>query len=271
MQLPPYSLLVTIPHSGEKVPPQAPWLKTLPEEILMCDVDRYVDFLYEPALSKWHIPFAKTEWHRYAGDLNRLPEDVDAGTVEGASHPAGLHRRGFLWAITTYNHILMPRPISSQGHRELVELIYEPFHASVRKLYENYEKEGRKKIFHIDAHSMPSVGTKEHRDPGELRADIVVSDCHGKSCDPRFRDLVIAAYAVAGFKVGFNWPYFGGRVSEQYGKPSQNHHVIQVEMNRNLYMDEVTKKLRPVEAQKIQTKVELALAYICKYLPELQG
>lgn len=271
MQLPPCSLLVTIPHSGEKVPPQAFWLNGLAEEILMCDVDRYVDFLYEPSLHKLHIPYVKTEWHRYAGDLNRLPEDVDAATVSGSPHPPGLHRRGFLWAITTYNHPLMSRPVTSEVHQELVKLIYEPFHASVRKLYENYESAGRKKVFHIDAHSMPSVGTKEHRDPGERRADIVVSDCHGKSCDPRFRDLVIAAYTIAGFKVAYNWPYFGGRVTEQYGDPARNHQAIQVEMNRDLYMDEASKKLKPLEAQKIQAKVEFALKYICEHLLDLQG
>ncbi|HEY8269280.1 MAG TPA: N-formylglutamate amidohydrolase [Pseudobdellovibrionaceae bacterium] len=270
MQLPPYSLLVTIPHSGEKVPPQAPWLKSLPEEILMCDVDRYVDFLYEPSLQKLHLPYVKTEWHRYAGDLNRLPEDVDAGSVEGHINPAGMHRRGFLWTITTYNNQLMSKPVSVKTYRELVELIYEPFHARVRKLYENFEREGRTKVFHIDAHSMPSVGTAEHRDPGERRADIVVSDCHGQSCDPQFRDLVIAAYVVAGFKVAYNWPYFGGRLSEHYGRPAQRHHAIQVEMNRGLYMDETTKKLKSAEAQKIQAKVELALSYICQQMLNLQ-
>jgi N-formylglutamate deformylase len=133
--LPDYSLLVTIPHSGENIPPQATWLKTLPEEILMCDVDRFVDVLYEPALQKLQIPSAKTEWHRYAGDLNRGPEDVDAGTVFGNLTAAGTHRRGFLWGITTLNQSLLPAPVSSAVHQELVQLIYEPFHRSVRKLY----------------------------------------------------------------------------------------------------------------------------------------
>ena len=270
MQLPASSLLVTIPHSGEKIPPQAGWLNSLPEEILMCDVDRYVDRLYEPALQKLKLPYAKTEWHRYAGDLNRIPEDVDAGSVLGNSNAAGTNRRGFLWSITTYNQTLMPAAIDAKTHQELVQLIYEPFHASVRKLYETYETAGRKKVFHIDAHSMPSVGTKEHRDPGEHRAEIVVSDCHGKSCDPKFRDLVIAAYVTAGFRVGYNWPYFGGRVSEQYGDPAKNHHAIQVELNRALYMDEKTKKLKSDEAQKVQAKIEKALTYITEQLPDLQ-
>src|SRR5688572_4579226 len=94
-------LFVTIPHSGEKIPPQTPWLQSLPEEILMCDVDRYVDFLYEPALANLKIPAAKTEWHRYAADMNRLPEDVDSASVTGHKNPIGSFGRGFHWSITT--------------------------------------------------------------------------------------------------------------------------------------------------------------------------
>ncbi|HEY1079626.1 MAG TPA: N-formylglutamate amidohydrolase [Bdellovibrio sp.] len=255
-------LIVTIPHSGEKVPPQTPWLKALPEEILMCDVDRYVDFLYEPSLQRLQIPYIKTEWHRYAADLNRIPEDVDASSVSGNPTPAGTHGRGFHWVITTYKHQLMSEPMSLQAHNELVELIYKPFHEGIRKLYSDLHEKGHKKTFHIDAHSMPSVGTSEHRDPGEQRADIVVSDSKGKSCDPRFKDLVIAAYVTAGFKVGYNWPYFGGRVTEQYGVPARDQHTLQVEMNRALYMDEKTKKLKPDEAKKIQEKVLFAMSYI---------
>ncbi|MNK96018.1 N-formylglutamate amidohydrolase [compost metagenome] len=262
-------LIVTIPHSGEKVPPQTPWLNTLPEEVLMCDVDRYVDFLYEPTLKKLEIPFVKTEWHRYAADLNRIPDDVDASSVEGNATAAGTHNRGFHWVITTYKTQVMPGPMSKKAHDELVTLIYEPFHASIRKLLSNLHAQGFKKTFHIDAHSMPSVGTSEHRDPGERRADIVVSDSKGKSCDPKFRDLVIAAYVTAGFKVGYNWPYFGGRVTEQYGDPNRNQHTLQVEMNRSLYMDEQTKKLKTSEAKDVQEKVRKALEYIYANLPSL--
>lgn len=262
-------LLVTIPHSGEKIPPQTPWLNKLPEEILMCDVDRYVDFLYEPFLQKLKIPFVKTEWHRYAADMNRVPEDVDASSVEGNTNKTGMHSRGFHWVMTTYKQPLMEKPMSLQSHNELVKLVYEPFHAGIRDLYQSLHQQGHKKTYHIDVHSMPSVGTTEHRDPGEHRADIVVSDSKGKSCDPRFKDLVIAAYVTAGFKVAYNWPYFGGRVTEQYGDPARGQHTLQVELNRELYMDEKTKKLKPEEAKEIQNKIFFALNYIQKNLPQI--
>ena len=258
---------VTIPHSGENVPDLAPWLKKLPETVLMSDVDRFVDRLYEPALQSLAIRYEKTEWHRYAVDLNRIPSDVDADAVIDSLNPSGKHSDGYHWVKTKSELQLMPQPITLDVHQKLTTLIFDPFHKNVRGHY-SYFKAKHKNIFHIDAHSMPSLGTRMHKDPGQLRADIVVSDCHGKSCDKNFRDLVIAAYAIAGFKVGYNWPYAGGRVTETYGKPKEGQHAIQVELNRNLYMDEATKKLKP-EADAVKIKIQTALAYIKTELPNL--
>ena len=252
---------VTMPHSGEKIPEKCTWLHNLKEEILMCDVDRFIDVLCEPALTKLNIPSHKTEWHRYAVDLNRIPSDIDAGSVQGSQNPLGSFNRGYHWVVSTYNDILMPHPISQEFHQELTDLIYTPFHARVRELYAGFKNQGFDKVYHIDAHSMPSLGTRMHKDPGERRADIVISDSLGKSCSKEFRDLVIVAYVTAGFKVGYNWPYMGGRLTEQYGQPEKGQHTIQVELNRALYMDEVTKKLKP-EHVEVQKKILQALSYV---------
>ena len=261
------NFMVTIPHSGEEVPDETPWLKVLPEEILMCDVDRYVDKLYEPALKTLEIPSVKTNWHRYAGDLNRLAEDVDAGSVVGHATAAGPHLRGFHWVITTTEAKLMPQPMSLETHEKLVKKIYDPFHKQVQGLAGRLMKEN-KVVYHLDAHSMPSVGTKQHRDPGQQRADIVVSDSLGKSCSAAFKDLVIKSYQDAGFQVGYNWPYMGGRLTEQYGKPAEHHHTIQVELNRALYMDEKTKKLKDSHVA-VQAQILKALESLLEHLPNL--
>lgn len=261
--------LVSIPHSGEQIPDQTPWLKSLPEEILMCDVDRYVDRLYEQSLKSLDIPMVKTQWHRYAVDLNRIPQDVDSLSVEGNTNKAGQHNRGFHWYVTTLGHKLFDKPLSQKTHQELVELIYQPFHRDVKQTYARFKS--FKNIYHLDAHSMPSLGTSMHRDPGQKRAEIVISDCDGTSCSEEYKDLVIAAYVTAGFKVGYNWPYAGGRVTEQYGQPKQGHHAIQVELNRELYMDEKTKQYKAPEADIVQKKIFKALNYIKSHLPHLNG
>lgn len=259
---------VSIPHSGEQIPEHTPWLSNLSEAILMSDVDRYVDYLYEPALQALKIPSEKTQWHRYAVDLNRVPSDVDADSIIGHSNPSGKHSDGYHWVKTKNEVPLMPVPISFDTHQKLTELIYEPFHKSLRNHYDIFLSHGHKNVFHIDAHSMPSVGTRMHKDPGQRRADIVISDCLGRSCIPAFRDLVIAAYAISGFKVGYNWPYVGGRVTEVYGQPDKGQQAIQVELNRSLYMDEATKKLKP-DADQVQKKILHALTYIKSELPKL--
>ena len=259
---------VTMPHSGEKIPDLAPWLKQLPEKVVMADVDRYIDQLYEPALQSLLIPFEKTEWHRYAVDLNRIPSDIDCQSVQGNLNKAGTHSEGYHWVQTKQGERLMPSPMTLETHEKLTELIYEPFHKGIRKHYELYKSRGHKNVFHLDAHSMPSLGTNNHRDPGETRAEIVISDCLEVSCHKAFRDLVIVAYVKAGFKVGYNWPYLGGRVTEVYGNPFNHQHAIQVELNRNLYMDEVTKKIKP-EAESVKVKIRAALAYIKSELPNL--
>lgn len=255
-------LLITIPHSGEQVPGQTPWLKNLPEPVLMSDVDRYVDLLYEPTVKKLGLPLVKTEWHRYAADLNRFPEDVDATSVLGHANKAGSFTRGFHWVKTFEGATLMTEPMPLLAHQELVGLVYDPFHAAVANEVERLRKAGVKRLFHIDAHSMPSKGTSEHRDPGELRADIVVSDVSGKSSMPEFVDLVISSYTRAGFKVAYNWPYLGGRMTERYGKPETEHHTVQVELNRARYMDEASKKLLEKESQQAILKIDKALTRI---------
>jgi N-formylglutamate deformylase len=252
---------ITMPHSGEKIPAHCDWLVGLPEDILMCDVDRYIDVLYQPALLNLNIRSEKTEWHRYAVDLNRIPTDIDESSVVGNKNPKGQFERGYHWVVTTKNNQLMKKPISEKMHHELTELIYNPFHELVRAQFDFFKKQKHNKVFHLDAHSMPSVGTKMHKDPGQKRADVVISDSLGKSCDPRFRDIVIAAYVTAGFKVGYNWPYMGGRLTEQYGRPELGQHTIQVELNRELYMNEETKKINPNYVE-VQIKIEKALAKI---------
>lgn len=259
---------ISIPHSGERVPDLTPWLKGLPETLLMSDVDRFVDVLYAPALEALQIPHQKTEWHRYAVDLNRIPEDVDAASVRGALKPAGTHSDGYHWVMTKNAEVLMTQPMSLENHQALTSLIYEPFHAGIREHYKNFRSQGARQTFHLDVHSMPSVGTALHRDPGERRAEVVISDCLGKSCHRSYRDLVIAAFTTAGFKVGYNWPYMGGRVTEQYGRPESGQQVLQVELNRAVYMDEKTKQLLP-EYKTVQKKILSALTYIKSELPKL--
>ena len=51
-------------------------------------------------------------------------------------------------------------------------------------------------------------------------------------------DCADALLRARGHQVARNKPYAGGFITEHYGNPSAGLHVIQVEINRALYMDE---------------------------------
>ncbi len=253
---------VTIPHSGEDVPPEASWLQGFPEETLFRDVDRYVDRLYEPALTARQIPSIVARFHRYAVDLNRVPADVDQDSVQGSVNPSGTFPLGFHWVQTTYGERLMKTPISKALHQQLCDRYFDPFHQKVREQFALFFKQGASQVFHLDAHSMPSKGTAAHRDSGNERPQIVVSDQDGASCRREYVELVRAAYEAAGFQVAYNWPYKGGRITQVYGQPSRGQHTLQVEMNRSLYMNEESKALRIDLAAGVQKQLDHALNQI---------
>lgn len=241
-----FKLFLTSPHSGEQIPDEVTWLSSHPEQVVMCDVDRYVDQLYIPVAQELGLPIICAKWHRYFSDANRLPDDVDQSTVEGAAHAAGTFPSGLIWQRTTMGDVLVKTPISKDLYQSILDKYYSEFHNAVRDKYAQYFKNPEvKKVYQIDLHSMPSVGEPTgqiHRDPGETRKEIVVSDQKGESADSQFVQLIIESYSQAGFEVGYNWPYFGGRVTQTYGKPQLGQHCVQVELRRDLYMDQKTKQ-----------------------------
>ncbi len=256
-------LFVTIPHSGEWIPESATWLKGRDPLLLLSDVDRFVDRLYHPALETHGIPKVVALCHRYVVDLNRLPEDVDQESVQGAIAKPGTHTTGFHWVRTMKGETLMAAPIPLALHQNLVAEHFVPFHEQVRSLYVEQHRRNSGPVYHLDLHSMPSLGTSGHRDEGQMRAEVVISDQDGRSCLADFTALVVEAFEkIGGFQVALNWPYKGGRITQTYGAPEINNNCLQVELNRKIYMSETSKEWREDSAPQVQQRLTKVLGYI---------
>lgn len=259
-------LFITIPHSGRKIPPEAFWLKSLSPSILFCDVDAFVDELYEPAVKQLNLTVFFFPWLRYAVDANRFPEDRTCHTVEGSAFrlsqgaPSEIH-----WHKTTRGELLIKKPLSKRQHQQLIDKYYTPFHRKIQEEFQRRKKKG--KAYLLDLHSMPSVGKDFHKDTGQKRAQIVIGDRKGRSSENRFLELVLSSYKEAGFEVALNRPYQGGRITEFYGSPNEGRNTLQVEVNRSLYMDEKTGQKSP-SFKVVQKQLNEALIRIVK---ELKG
>lgn len=70
------------------------------------------------------------------------------------------------------------------------------------------------------------------------------------------------SYQQSGFQVAYNWPYVGGGITQMYGDPNNDFHTIQVELNRDLYMDEKTKKLKGDKLEGMQKQLAKAMSLI---------
>ena len=56
---------------------------------------------------------------------------------------------------------------------------------------------------------------------------------------------VEGAFQEAGLRVARNAPFAGAYIAQAYGRPTVLQHVVQVEIDRSLYMDEARIELRP--------------------------
>ena len=262
-------LIASIPHAGEKVAEEAYWLKDLPEITLMYDVDRFVDQMYQKALEQCEIPTVMTHWHRYVVDCNRWPGDIDEDSVEGAKNPSGSHPTGLHWRLTTAGFPLMKTAIKFDLHQLILKKYYYEFFQKIDNLYDHLQKQGAEKIYHLNLHSMPSLGTSAHRDPGQLRADIVIGNEDGKTASTEWTMQVCEAYKNQGFSVSLNRPYKGGTDVEKYGHPQNGHEALMIELNRKLYMDESTKQLLPEKAEPVKKRLQKVIADIHTNIADL--
>ncbi len=233
-------LIVEIPHAGLHVPVQF-----LPDLLASAraigrDADLHVDELYAAAhLEGASVLVARTS--RYVVDLNRAEDDIDAQSVVGG--PDAHSPRGVVWHHTSEGDRALAAPLRSEAFEERLREVYRPYHARLLGLIEQKKARFGCAVV-LAAHSMPSLARVSNAERPNLRADVVPGSLGRSSADARFIDLVDEHARAAGWSVAHDDPYRGGFTTRHYGRPSQGVHVVQVELARRLYMDEVTFRRR---------------------------
>lgn len=255
------AFFITLPHSGEDIPSECDWLMKLDPIIQKQDLDLYVDQLYSPVIEELNIPSVVAKVSRYVVDLNRNVSDIESLSVENSDNDIGkFHKKGLHWVETTRGEAILNSPHSEEFHSKLVERYYTPWHEEVASTYSGFDDSKEK--FQLDCHSMPSQGTAAHSDPGKQRPEVVISDYLGKSSCSEYLDLVVKAFKGKFADVAVNDPYIGGGITARYGNPSIKQHCLQIELRRNLYMNEDTKAIIPESFSLLQEKLSCVLREI---------
>ncbi len=244
-EIPVAPFVLCSPHSGRTYPRSFVDLSRLSPLSLRKSEDCFVDDLFAP-VAAIGVPLIAARFPRAFLDVNREPYALDpelfVDPLPDYANTQSVRVAGGLGTIARivadgeeiYRHKL---PLSAGLTR--VEHLYVPFHTALRDLIEATRARFGYAIL-IDCHSMPSASMAPAGGP---RPDVVLGDRFGASADSRITRFLKDALTALDYEVHMNRPYAGGYITEHYGRPSRDVHAVQIEINRGLYLDEVS--LRP--------------------------
>jgi len=236
-------LVLDSPHSGREFPDD--FGAAVSETELREGEDCFVDELYAGA-GELGAPLLCAQWPRTYLDPNRNAGDIDLDLIEGKwpgeYRPSGKARVGkaLVWRTLEDGRPIYLRKLEVAAIERRIRSFHAPYHQAIQGLLnETHARFGR--VYHINCHSMRSVAGKQSEDrEGRVRADFVLGDRDGTSCDPAFTERVRAVLAGMGYDVKVNDPYKGVELVRAYSSPKQGRHSLQIEVNKRLYMDEKT-------------------------------
>lgn len=240
-----YRGLLSIPHSGENIPPEF-------HPFLSGDIDAYkedVDFKVNElvdirALQESGIAVLVARVHRVCVDLNR----AESNCV-------------LFWKENTMGRKLVKVDPTEEQIKGFIDAYHRPYYEILKSAIQDLEKRKAGSVSMVDLHSMPSRPTAYHmkQNPNQKthRPDFCLSDRRGQTCEPKFIRFFQEELNARGFETTQNDPYVGGFVTEYVDHFRTNN--IQIEIKRNVYMDETTKNLIPEKVTRLKPLLTQAL------------
>lgn len=238
-------LVLDSPHSGQRYP--ADFGAAVGEADLRDGEDSFVDQLWRPATDRG-VPLLAAEFPRTYVDVNRHAGDIDLDLVEGGAwpddyQPSGKARIGkaLVWRTLDDGRPIYGRRLGVDELRARIARCHAPYHAALRGLLDAAHADFGV-VWHINCHSMNAVGGAMGEGAGRARADMVLGDRDGTSCDPAFTAFVRDRLVAMGYDVAVNDPFKGVELVRAYADPAAGRHSLQLELNKRLYMDEATRQ-----------------------------
>ena len=229
------------PHSGRDYPAEFLGQALLDRRAIRSSEDAFVDELFgmAPAMG---APLLAARAPRAYIDLNRAADELDPAVIEGLSrvphNPRISSGLGVIPRVVAGGRAIYRGKLSLAEAELRLRRFWHPYHHALAGLIEETRVEFGQALL-IDCHSMPHEAIETHTRPGQARPEVVLGDRYGATAGREVMERVEAAFAGAGLRVGRNAPFAGAYVAQAYGRPSRGVHVVQVEIDRALYMDEL--------------------------------
>jgi N-formylglutamate amidohydrolase len=238
------ALVFNSPHSGRAYPPSLLARSRLDALAIRRSEDSFVDELFTGVLEAG-APLLCAHFPRAYVDVNREPYELDPAMFADPLPPHANTKSqrvsgglGTIARVVGDGSEIYAEKLSFREAEWRIRTLYEPYHRALRSLLDETRRRFGYVIL-VDCHSMPSVGGPADCDRGISRPDIVLGDRFGTTTAAAVVDTAEATLRRLGYSVARNSPYAGGFITEHYGKPERGVHALQVEINRQIYMDEL--------------------------------
>lgn len=229
-------IVLASPHSGREYPGAFLAQSRLTLGQLRRAEDAYVDELLGDAVAEG-VPLIAARYGRAYLDLNRDADEIDPAMIADPLPPsagqasdrvaAGL---GVVPRIAAHGLDIYASRLRLAEVESRVGALHRPYHRGIDMLLDRALARHGYAVL-LDCHSMPTPPG------GPSSPQFVLGDLHGQTAAPRLVDAIEATIAGAGFRVSRNAPYAGGYTTLHHADRARGVHVVQIEVDRSLYMD----------------------------------
>lgn len=228
------------PHSGRDYPAEFLTRSVLDPQSIRSSEDAFVDRLFDQAPSLG-APLLVARVPRAFLDLNRAADELDPAVIEGLDrvphNPRINSGLGVIPRVVAGGRAIYRGKLTRIEAEDRLARYWHPYHDALETLIRETRAAFGSTIL-IDCHSMPHEAIEAHTRLGQKCPDVVLGDRYGAACGPEVMERVEAAFAATGLRVARNAPFAGAYVTQAYGRPAKGVHVVQVEIDRSLYMNE---------------------------------
>jgi N-formylglutamate deformylase len=263
-------LVLDSPHSGTDYPSDFGFALT--REALRQAEDSFVDELYAAGPDVGATLIAARFPRSYI-DPNRSVLDIDASLLEGPwpgpamPSPKTARGIGLIWRVLDTGDSIYKRKLSIDEVKQRIVRYHQPYQRAVKDALDRAHGHFGA-VWHLNLHSMPAVSSAVSEEgPGKSRADFVLGDRDGSTCEPEFTAIVAETLRGMGYQVKLNDPYKGVELVRAFSDPKAGRHSLQIEVNRRLYMDERTRE-RNAGFETLRANLTRLLEQVAAYAAE---
>jgi N-formylglutamate amidohydrolase len=238
-------VVVASPHSGRHYPLEFLRASMLDERSIRSSEDAFMDRLVAAAPGLG-APLIAAQYPRAWLDLNRSPEEMDPGVVEGVGRVVQTPRissgLGVIPRVVANGRAIYRGKLTRAEAEARITQVWRPYHTALDGLMSEAQAAFGEAVL-LDFHSMPHEALDGVARPGQRRPEVVLGDRFGASAAGEVVDALEDGFLSEGLRVVRNAPFAGAFVAQHYGRPARGRHAVQIEIDRSLYMNE--RMIRP--------------------------